>query len=148
MFKHNKAFTIIELMVVIVILGTVSYLPLNNINSLTEHILLRSEVKKLVSYLLQTRHWAVNNHQISGIRFNKSNQKYEIFTDTISKKNYQLPPEITLKEVNLSFGNQAVEFQPTGTCLGGNIILSNQQGQSYQITIYGTTGRVRWESYD
>ena len=139
----QTGFTLIELILVLSVLSTVVIYPIINLTSIREDYILRSEVKKLYSIILATRQEAVSTYQPQSISFDKRTYFKSSVQGDI--KEYNLAPEIKIEAINFAFGRKELIFQPLGTCLGGNIVISNQQGSSYCIIVYGATGRVRWE---
>jgi prepilin-type N-terminal cleavage/methylation domain-containing protein len=100
--KQNKAFTILELLLVLTIMAILSGLALPPINNYQQTIKLKASVEQLVSDLRYVQQKSIITASQHGIVFDLPNNCYYLIKD---KDNPQVLRKITLQEVELKNSN-------------------------------------------
>ena len=141
----KKGFTLVELLIVIIIIGLSSALILVNFNSQP------NKFKSSISYFEELEEYSVLSGKTIGIYKSLSNiEVFEIlknqknsmieqsvdFLDFLNYENFYFK-SLSGEEINLtnkSYEYPLIIFYPSGTCLGGKLILTNQD-YAYLVTI-------------
>ena len=141
----KKGFTLVELLIVIIIIGLSSALVLVNLNSQPD------KFKSSVSFFEELEEYSVlsgktiglyksiSNIEVFEILQNQKNSKVEQsvdFLDFLNFENFYFK-SLSGEEINLtnkSYEYPLIIFYPSGTCLGGKLILINQD-YGYSVTI-------------
>lgn len=139
MFESERAFTVIELIIIFAILGLITGFVVVNMTGFLDSYRLRVNTGKVLSLLRKTKQLAITRSQNYGLELISSSELgiYEVDGAGYLQR-INLESGIT---INLESPVQTV-FYPLGNASPGTITLENEQGNSYQIKI-STTGRIR-----
>lgn len=145
---HGKGFSLIELIIVIAILGTLLGVATYSWSRYRDNTNLRTAVRELQTDLEQAKEKARGENKTYEITFTENSPDYVISADgtTQAKSLSTISPDIVVESTN--FNLEKVTFLPRGT-LGSNtgrIIVANARGSRATITI-NITGRI-YVSYD
>jgi len=122
---RRKAFTLVEILVVIGIISLLFSIGFSGIKTISKQIILSSSAKVVASSLRALQQQAATQHQTLSLDLGRLN----------------LPSGITISESkNIQFA--ASGFPPPGG--SGSLVLQNQLGQTRKI-IVSSAGRVRVE---
>ncbi|MHC4113844.1 MAG: hypothetical protein ACYSSL_00755 [Planctomycetota bacterium] len=149
MVAKKKAFTLIELILIVLILGAISAICIPRLNfAVVSNQQAECLVSKIVTDLRRTRTLAISNAANNTVGFalnvvgSPSNRSYEIVNlDTgATVDSYTINSDINCT------GGEQFEFGPSGSLLGGSDTeLNISTGQiSFTITIVSTTGMVKY----
>lgn len=147
MSKGEKGFTIVELMVIVVVVASFSGLFFRGMMGFVEYQRLRSEVREVYSLFLAARQRAIFSQEDHGLRFDPADQQVILYGEQQGELEVLCLEDkrIELCSSNIIFGGQQrVIFKPVGTAGSGRLILESGQ-RSFQIVVFGVTGRVRYE---
>jgi type IV fimbrial biogenesis protein FimT len=167
--KKNAGFSLIELMVVIAIVGTLSAIAIPNVINWRNNAQVNSAARGLLSDLQNARSMAVKENLNCTVLFNDDGS-YTLFMERPAAANLILdngPGERVLKTVRISTygavsidqvnfplngtdGNPAITFRPTGfpfnaagELAGGNVVL---RGASNKRVVLTPAGSIRIET--
>ncbi|MDP8215720.1 MAG: prepilin-type N-terminal cleavage/methylation domain-containing protein [Candidatus Kaelpia imicola] len=161
--RQNKAFTLIELIILITILGFVVLISVPNIDSYLD-ARIYSCAQKISSDIRYTQYLSIAEHESYGLEFNAAANYYRVYevdtgnpaTDPYSRANMELDLDTTgeykgvsISSVNIDASNE-LRFSSLGEPLdsSGNdlsavgTIALNYRGRSKTIMIYPVTGWV------
>ena len=150
--KYIKGFSLIELLTVLVILGTLTALAMPNLAGFIEYIRLTGETRKISSDLREYHSLAITKYHNAAI----SHYNYE-FTFDISDNSYIIEKENpsdpldreTVKtvsiEVDITSADSPITFYPMGNASAATIVLENTEGEQSSISVSSSTGHVRIE---
>lgn len=146
----KRAFTLVELMIVIAIIGIVSAIAAPNFRTYMAERRLSGAARMVMSDLMAARQKAVSMNQRVKVSF-VSNHSYEIWNDADNNKNVaDNEGEDVVRDIRPDYydvtlsSNTNPEFMPNGMVLAatnGTVTLSNTTG-SKQVTT-SSAGRVR-----
>jgi len=138
---HNKGYTLIELIVVVVIISLLLGLSLNGLYNLIQWNKLNRAAAILSSELKNTQSRAFYEGVYYKIQFWPSLDRYRIYKQTVLCKDEQLE-DIDL--FNANFTNNKVYFYPSGVpSMGGTVTLKNKRGKILYVIMTPVTARVR-----
>ena len=140
--QNKKGFTIVEMLIVIVVLGTIAAVASSNWNKYTVNANLRSAARDVASDFFVTREKAVSENANYRVTFDVGANNY-VITNLVTgvlqtKTPTSFGADIVLQSVN--FGG-SVDFQTRGTVSNGNLVLRNSRGSTATITV-NITGRT------
>ena len=139
--NHNKGFTLIELMVVVVIISLLLGLGINGLDYLIQWNKLNVTAGLLSSQLKDTQSRAFYEGVYYKLQFLPSLDKYRIYKQT------ELIDDIILKDIDLfntNFTNNNLYFYPNGVPgMGGTVTLKNKRGKVLYVIMTPVTARVR-----
>ncbi len=140
MFESERAFTVIELIVIIAVLGLISSFIVTNMRGFLDSYLLRVNTSEVLSLLRKTKQLAVTRSQNYGVELSNSCELgiYEVDGVGYLQK-MELGSGITASH---SRSTDKTIFYPLGNASSGTITLVSEQGYSYKIII-SSTGRIR-----
>jgi len=148
--KQEYAFTLIELLCVIALLGMITMLATPAISNLGRSRDLESAARTLATDLRKAQHKAIMVGQNQRVNFRydiNDNNQYTI-TDTSTGETEHLffPEGITYRAVTFPIIERyrGVAFKYTGvTYPGGTVWLTNSAGDGLYVIVTPVTGRVR-----
>ncbi len=135
---NNKAFTIVELIVVIGFLGLLFSIAIPKIDR-TPYLLV-SASKALRNNIVEVRYSAMTEGTLKRIFFNK--YSYKIIESAKTLKSVDMSPGIKIIQ-NLKNNDLAFNYNGTPLFGGGTIIILDEITKRYcEITIVPATGRI------
>jgi len=139
--NHNKGFTLIELMVVVVIISLLLGLGINGLDYLIQWNKLNVTAGLLSSELKNTQSRAFYEGVYYKIQFWESLDRYRIYKQT------ELVEDIILEDIDLfntNYTDDNVYFYPSGVPgMGGTVTLKNKRGKVLYVIMTPVTARVR-----
>lgn len=133
----KKAFTLIELTIVIFIFALLSYFTWQSFARFNNSLLVKGQAEEIISVLENARAEAESRNEKVEVIFNYDS--YRLETDNNVLKVYKLKPDFTAEEGVLSFaatGNPAE---------AGTIYLNYQGRKAAKIILAVASGILRWE---
>ena len=167
-----RGFTLLELLVVLVIISLMSVLVVPQLTGSLAKTNLQTASKKISASLRYARSRAVSEKITYVAIFDFEKDRLSIMTGqeaqtgetlkedlgdgeepVIRSKSYDLPDGVKLEkgvsgEDEIDSGLFQIAFFPTGSSSGGDVILTNDRGKRYKISVDFITGVVRLESWD
>jgi general secretion pathway protein H len=167
-----RGFTLLELLVVLVIISLMSVLVVPQLTGSLAKTNLQTASKKISASLRYARSQAASEKIIYVAIFDFEKDRLSIMTGqeaqtdetieqdlgdgeepVIRSKSYDLPDGVKLEkgvsgEDEIDSGLFQIAFFPTGSSSGGDVILTNDRGKRYKISVDFITGVVRLESWD
>lgn len=140
MFKSEKAFTIIELIIVLAILTLMMGMVVINMTGVFNLYSLKTNSFQVLSLLRKVKQLAISKGHNFGLKLISSSEiaLYEE-SDTEYFQVIKLDSGIIISH---SRDSKKTEFYPLGNANAGTITLVNKQGNTYLIII-SSTGRIR-----
>ena len=139
--NHNKGFTLIELMVVLVLIALLLGLSLNGLYNLIQWSKLNRAAAILSSELKNTQSRAFYEGVYYKLQFWPSLDRYRIY------KQSELIDDIILEDIDLfatNFTSNNLYFYPSGVPgMGGTVTLKNKRGKILYVIMTPVTARVR-----
>jgi prepilin-type N-terminal cleavage/methylation domain-containing protein len=139
--NHNKGYTLIELMVVVVIISLLLGLGINGLNNLIQWNKLNRAAAILSSELKNTQSKAFYEGVYYKLQFWPSLDRYRVYKQT------ELIDDIILENIylfNSNFTDDNVYFYPNGVpSMGGTVTLKNRRGKVLYVIMTPVTARVR-----
>ncbi|MBX3377440.1 MAG: prepilin-type N-terminal cleavage/methylation domain-containing protein [Phycisphaeraceae bacterium] len=158
----RRAYTLVEVLIVVTLLGIASALVIPNVNS-TEVLRVQSTVRAIVADITFAQSDALARQQGRAVIFDAENNAYAIVevkssslnpaTDTIQRvdlRNKRKFHDSTIESVNFDGGNVLVFDEMGGTVTapasttpsaGGSLVISGS-GSRFRIAVEAYTGRV------
>jgi prepilin-type N-terminal cleavage/methylation domain-containing protein len=139
----RKAFTVIEMLIVILLLGTLSGLAYFGLTSMKESLDVRSAAEQVYSEIRLTQEMAKTNHYPHQIEFIRGGNEYQIVDlrdDTIVKKE-------KLSDTIRFDGKEMFIFSYSGSPVvggSGTLVISNFKKKVKKIVV-SPIGRIRIE---
>ncbi len=152
----DKGFTLLELLVVLFIIGVAAAFIVPNIAGSLANLKLKTATKHLGGILRYARSKAVSNKKTAVVVINIDNASYsaeipQIKTaqEDVSKPVF-FPKEVKFRQITINGETITsdivkLRFYPKGNTSGGEIILENERGRMYKITIDTLVGKVKNE---
>lgn len=149
--RKTSAFTLVELMISISILGLIAILSIPNYNRFMQSWRLKGEVQQFAGTLRAARSAAIMKNIDVVFTFDMDTNTYSYFEDAnrdgnydsgeYLSTNYELPvcvsiTAFTLSSSTLTFGSKG------NTRESGTITLRNLENNTKNIRIYGGTGNI------
>ncbi len=146
-FEQKEGFTLLELLCVIVVLSLLFTFSLQVFGSgLMDYYYIWSEVQRVYAFFREARQKAIMTQLESEIYFYPRKNKLVMNSGKQKEAALTLKNGIYFEKESISFGStEQANFKPLGTGQNGNLILKSDSGLKYKITVYGLTGRVRYE---
>lgn len=139
--NHNKGYTLIELMVVVVIISLLLGIGINGLDYLIQWNKLNTAAGLLSSELKNIQSRAFYEGVYYKLQFMPSLDKYRIYKQT------ELIDDIIFKDIDLfnsNFTDNKVYFYPNGVpSMGGTVTLKNKRGKILYVIMTPVTARVR-----
>ncbi len=139
--NHNKGYTLIELMVVVVIISLLLGIGINGLDYLIQLTKLNTAAGLLSSELKNIQSRAFYEGVYYKLQFMPSLDKYRIYKQT------ELIDDIIFKDIDLfnsNFTDNKVYFYPNGVPnMGGTVTLKNKRGKVLYVIMTPVTARVR-----
>ena len=145
----NRAFTLIEVMIVVAIIGVVMAMGIPSIVNSVRKEGMRKAVSDLTEACTEARAAAI----LSG---NKSTLMIRPMDGTISAGKFSatIPDNVGIEMLNVNFGEElreaeqaSVNFYPNGTSDEFTIVLSSNEQEAQKISLEVVTGLVNVESF-
>jgi len=138
---HNKGYTLIELMVIVLIISLLLGISINGINNLIQWGKLNTAATLLSSELKNTQARAFYEGVYYKLQFWPTLDRYRVYKET------ELYKDIQLEDINLfntNFTDDNLYFYPNGVPgQGGTVTLKNKKGKVLYIIMTPVTARVR-----
>ena len=145
--NNIRGFSLIEMLTVLVILGTIVSVGMPTLIGFISYMELQAETRKISSDLREYHHIAISKYLDCEFTFDLGNDSYTIEevnpADSLDRE--------TVKTVSVAVdiktgSSTSVIFKPTGnTAAAATIILENDEGGQTTINVLATTGHVRIE---
>lgn len=143
--NHNKGYTLIELMVVVVIISLLLGIGINGLDYLIQWNKLNVTAGLLSSELKNIQSRAFYEGVYYKLQFMPSLDKYRIYKQT------ELIDDTIFKDIDLfnsNFTDNKVYFYPNGVpSMGGTVTLKNRRGKVLYVIMTPVTARVRVSRY-
>ena len=141
--KREKAFTLIELLLVIVIIAMAAAVVAPNIGSGNQTAKLNGAARELASALRFARGYALSHAKESTLLFNLDENTYKITgKEKLYKLSKQIEVTLNVAESELVGDRQGgVRFFPDGSSTGGRIVLTVEENER-QLDVNWLTGQV------
>lgn len=160
----NRGFSLVEIIVVIAIMGTMIAIAMPSIINYYPHMQLKQTSMEIYTALQRARSKAVGSTDRYGVEFNLGDtpQTYRLMTSTDGGVTWAQDTRSALQEVSVhtlidstgsniggnaidADNNNIISFSPVGTATQATIELENTRDNTdiYQITVNSMTGRVR-----
>ena len=167
-----RGFTLLELLIVLVIISLTSVLVVPQLTGSLAKTNLQTASKKISASLRYARSRAASEKITYVAIFDFEKDRLSIMTGqeaqtgetlkedlgdgeepVIRSKSYDLPDGVKLEkgvsgENEIDSGLFQIAFFPTGSSSGGDVILTNDRGKRYKISVDFITGIVRLGSWD
>ncbi len=167
-----KGFTLLELLVVLVIISLMSVLVVPQLTGSLAKTNLQTASKKISASLRYARSRAVSEKITYVAIFDFEKNRLSIMTDqkaqtgetieedlgdgeepVIRSNSYDLPDGVKLEKAvsggdEIDSGHFQITFFPAGSSSGGDVILINDRGKQYKISVDFITGIVQLGSWD
>lgn len=146
--KKTAGFTLIEILITISLLLIIFSVFSFQLNGWISYFKLKTDIRDLYSTLLMARQLSILNQENYEIIFNIKEKSYNLLSENGSNiQSKKLRSGIQYYKLNFKRGS-IMSFTPIGTAEGGSIILNNNTGEKYILTVYSHTGRVRYSKYE
>lgn len=148
--KDRKGFSLIELMIVIALMGTIAAIGSFAWNKYTMNANLRAATRDIASDFFVTREKAASENRNYRITLNPALNNYTIQQGTAAGGPYAVvntkaltsySSDIVLQNANFGLGGNTAGFQPRGIVAAGTVTLGNGRGSTATITV-NITGRT------
>jgi len=159
--KKQKAMTLLEITVVMVIVSIILALAAPNIGGLRLKGQLRTSARNLATLLRYARGEAIYGHRVVKVRIDVNNRRYwlDLMIDSTpaTEREKTLPVE-AMRELdeNVYFDRVVVyekaervrndtivlDFRPRGSATASTIVLSDTKGRRMTIEVFGTIGAI------
>ncbi len=144
--SSSRAFTLVELLVVIGIIGIILATSVPALSGYATQVRLKTATREIVGLLLLARSLAISHHapQSVVIDLEQGELSLDGATGDLASRRVRLPPAIQI-EVTESDGSERsqVTFQPSGALAGRSISIALSNGKRTQtILVTGVTGAV------
>lgn len=140
--KDNRAFTLIELVLVLLLIGVSAVIVLSNIDKALADREVRVAALGLAATVRDLRSRALFDGVPQELSLNVAQNSYL----AARSEEVRLPSEVKFVSVE---GGEAVDrdtkkfyFFPNGSTLGGEIVVGGEKGSSYRVRLEGLTGKV------
>jgi len=167
-----RGFTLLELLVVLVIISLMSVLVAPQLTGSLSRMNLQTASKKISASLRYARSRAASEKITYVAIFDFEKDRLSIMTDqkaqtgeiiekdlgdgeerVIRSKSYDLPDGVKLEKAvsggdEIDSGHFQIFFFPAGSSSGGDVILINDRGKRYKISVDFITGIVQLGSWD
>lgn len=144
--RENKAFSLIELIVVIAIVSILSsYVGVSFVSFGSKQ--LEAQTMKLGNDLCWIREMAVSGHRNFIVDFDTANKSYSIYRDTFNPANLIEKKNLDIDTISIIPSPTRLQFTcPKGTLTPNQqkIITLIYKGRSSTITLYPLTGYIAW----
>jgi len=150
--KRIKAFTLVEMLVVLAIIAMLLGLSLPFTSAFGKGLRIKTTARAIVGVLRLARSYAITYRNKYIVRFDVDNNSYwiEDMDGKLIDKKYFLPSSVKFsipgdeKKDPISFQDDRIVFYPSGAIEdpGGFITISDKQGGSRTISIIGSTGKI------
>lgn len=168
-YSRQRAFTLAEIMVVVVIISVITAVSLPSLRGMAKNNRLRTSVRELMSLMKYARSEAVFNGRTTEVFLDTANREFWLDLRTPDPKTGKYDPrapkasmerkrtlenEVFFASVNALNDNIidgkiiAIDFFPDGTASPVMISLANAQDVSYTIEVLKSTGLVEMNKGD
>lgn len=132
--KHNRGFTLIEIVVVLLIAGIAFSIVGVSVGRIYEKIVFKEELKKLYRTLKHARDMAVIERAVFTINVDTDQRSV-----TLQRDGKPFGTTLTLPE-NVSIKGEPIVFFPKGNSSGGLIEIKGPANKNYLIEVSSVTG--------
>lgn len=150
--KNASAFTLLELMVVLLLLGIISAIAVPSINSTLDEMKLDSAAQEIVSAIYYIQSLAIKEGIVYGVQFNAETNSFNciqtgLVINPLDKKQYQVDfnAEGHLQGVDItsaSFLAGKLTFDSLGEASESGTVLLDYAGRQKTITVSAPIGKV------
>jgi len=138
MFFKHKAFSFLELLIVMAVLTLIFSLTIFGFQKLSYVSQQKIFFNQLLADVDQIRDLSRLDHQDRQIDFFADHYEIKILSQTVKSKPY--PQFLSLKKgVSFSFSNLGIPKK------SGTVVFVDQKGKIFQVILAPVTGRIRWE---
>lgn len=142
--SQKRAFTLIEIIVVVAILSIISVYIGISFSAIPAREL-ESQARKLISDLYRTREMSVTMRQDFIVDFDVANKNYTIYKDSIAPANFLELKHLNIDSISITPQPENISFSyPRGTTQTKSITL-NHKGKIERIAIFSSTGYITWD---
>lgn len=148
MFRR-QGITLIELVTTLAIVTVLTVMMVPNLGRWIQHYRIKGAIRDIVSQMELAKIKALKYNREYRISFDpdrgtfqlqRGNRPNSSSTWNPEGGQFTIPGQVSIDEV--TFANQAAEFNPHGTATGGKVILKTRHGEQYRITVTTTTGKI------
>ncbi len=155
----NKGFTLIELILVLLIIGLGTAFIVPTVANSLVNLKLKAATRRLSTVLRYARSRAISSKETMYVVIDIDNASYATQVPNPEASAEELPGSIAFpknirfKEVRVgeevqTSGKIQLLFYPKGNTSGGEIVLENNRGRMYKITIDPILGKVKITSLE
>lgn len=132
-----RAFTLVEILVVISIIGLILVLSIPLVNNAQKSSILRNEARQMATDLRYAQQLAVTEQIIYNVVFSTSTNSYQIINSVTSEviKTSDINQEVSIDDVT-GFTNETVQYNASGAVITiGEIKLLNTKNESSTVEL-------------
>lgn len=156
--NNQSGFSLLELIVCMVVLATLSLITFPAIGSWRDSARLRSEVLSLVSSMQKAKIEAIAKNSPVVVQFDINGKQYSMFVDNgagdgiaedwICQEDEQLLGMYVMSEgislASTTFHNRRMRFNPTVGVMAGRFVIQDKNGLEFGVVV-SRLGRIRVE---
>jgi general secretion pathway protein H len=139
--RDARGVTLLELVVVLAVLATVTALAIPSIRRGSEGLQLRAGARRMASLLREARQQAVTHRRPTRVALEESHRGATLAWDGAAEplRRVELPERF---RVSAADGGETLTFSPRGLVRNARWIVEAPGGRQLVIEVHGVTGRV------